>query len=84
MALVLKHQTLSEFAARFREAYFISERERLVRLARFVLIKIQVGDLTDNQVRNAFGLTALQWTNLKTKMENFVAAADNVRTAVGE
>ena len=84
MALLLKHQTVQEFIARFREAYRNGERERICQLARFILSRIAAGDITDAQCRNAFNLTTQQWNALKTKMQNFVAAQDTVRGAVGE
>lgn len=84
MALLLKHQTVSQFVARFREAYRNAERDRVVQLARFVISRIQSGDLTDTQVRNAFGLTSAQWNTLKTKMQNWITADNSIKAAVGE
>jgi hypothetical protein len=84
MALLLKHQTAQEFIARFREAYRNAERERVVQLARFLISKVQAGDLTETQIRNAFGLNVSQWNTLKTKMQNYIAADNAVRSAVGE
>jgi hypothetical protein len=84
MALILKHQTVAAFVARFREAYRNGERARLVALARFVLARIAAGDLTDATCRAAFGLSATQWTTLKTKMQNYVNADTTIRGAVGE
>ena len=84
MALLLKHQTAQDFIARFREAYRNADRERLVQLARFVLSRIQSGDITDLQCRNAFGLNVTQWNTLKAKMQNFVTASNTVQSAVGE
>ena len=84
MALLLKHQTSAQFIARFREAYRDSDRERCIQLARFVISRIQAGDLTDTQVRNAFGLTVTQWNNLKTKMQSWITAQNTVQSAVGE
>ena len=84
MALLLKHQTASQFIARFREAYRNSDRERCIQLARFVISRIQAGDLTDTQVRNAFGLNTTQWNALKTKMQSWITAQNTVRAAVGE
>ena len=84
MALLLKHQTAEQFVARFRAAYRNAERERLVRLASFIISRIQVGDITDAQCRNAFGLNATQWNNLKTKMQSLLAASNTVQAAVGE
>jgi hypothetical protein len=84
MALILKHQTAQEFIARFRAAYRNAERERLVRMANFLLSRIQSGDITDAQCRTAFGLTVTQWTNMKTKMQNYVTAYNTIQSAVGE
>lgn len=84
MALLLKHQTAEQFVARLRAAYRDGERERLVQIARFIISRIQAGDLTDAQCRAAFGLNATQWTNLKTKMNNLITASNAVNSAVGE
>jgi hypothetical protein len=83
MALLLKHQTAQEFIARFRQAYRNGERERLVQLAKFIISRIQAGDITDAQCRNAFGLTTTQWNTMKTKMTNLIAASNQVQSAVG-
>ena len=84
MALVLIHQTPSQFITRFRQAYQNGEKERLVALAKFILNRITAGDITDTQCRNAFGLTATQWNNLKTKMQNLIASYNAIQSAVGE
>lgn len=84
MALLLKHQTVSQFVARVREAYRNGERERLVQIAKFLITSIQSGDLTDAQCRAAFGLNTTQWNNLKTKMQNLITAHSTVQSAVGE
>lgn len=84
MALSLKHQTAAQFVARLREAYRNGERAQLVRLARFILTRLQAGDITDAQCRSAFGLTALQWTNLKARMQSYIDADDTIRGAIGE
>jgi hypothetical protein len=84
MALLLKHQTVQEFVSRVREAYRNGEKERLVRIARFILSRIQMGDITDAQCRNAFGLNTTQWANAKIKMQTLIDANDTVQTAVGE
>lgn len=84
MALILKHQTAQQFIARLREAFRNGERDRCVQLARFVLSRIQAGDITDAQCRTAFGLTTTQWNALKTKMNNWLSADNTLRSAVGE
>jgi hypothetical protein len=84
MALLLKHQTVQEFVARFREAYRNGEKARLVQLARFILARIAAGDITDAQCRSAFGLNTTQWNNLKTRMNNYINADNTIKSAVGE
>ena len=84
MALLLKHQTASEFISRFREAYRNGERERLVQLAKFIISRIAAGDITDAQCRTAFGLNVTQWNALKTKMNNYITAYNAVQSAQGE
>lgn len=84
MALLLKHQTAEAFIARVREAYRNGDRERLVKIARFILSRIQAGDITDAQCRNAFGLNVTQWNNLKTRMQNLVTADNALNAATGE
>jgi len=84
MALNLNHQTASEFIARFREAYRRGNKERLAKLAKWLLAKIAAGDITDTQARNAFELTAPQWTTKKTQMSGLVAQYDGVMAANGD
>lgn len=84
MALILKHQTAEAFVARVRAAYRDGNSEMLVKIARFIIARIQAGDITDAQCRTAFGLNATQWTNLKTKMQNLITADNAVKSAVGE
>lgn len=84
MALLLKHQTAEQFVARVRAAYRDGQRERLVAIARFIISRIQAGDITDAQCRAAFGLNVTQWNALKTKMQNLLTAAKTVEGAVGE
>jgi hypothetical protein len=84
MALLLKHQTAEQFVARLRAAYRDGQRERLVQIARFIIARIQAGDITDAQCRTAFGLNTTQWNTLKTKMQNLITAANAVESANGE
>ena len=84
MALLLKHQTLAQFLSRFREAYRNAERERVVQLAKFIIARIQAGDITDAQCRTAFGLNVTQWNAIKAKMADWIAAHNLLQSAVGE
>jgi hypothetical protein len=62
----LEHQTAAELAARFRAEYLTADRDRVCRMAYWLLERIAAGDFTDVQCRNAFGLTTQQWNNLKS------------------
>lgn len=84
MALILKHQTVETFVSRVRAAYRDGQSETLVKIARFILARIQAGDITDAQCRAAFGLNVTQWNNLKTKMQNLVTANNSIASAIGE
>ena len=84
MALLLKHQTAAAFVARVRQAYRDGEPDVLVKIARFLIASVQAGDITEAQIRTAFGLNASQWTTLRTKMQNLIAADNTAKSAVGE
>ena len=84
MALILKHQSTEAFIARVRAAYRNGSPDLVVRIARFIVARIQAGDITDAQCRTAFGLNTTQWNNLKTKMANLITADNAVRSATGE
>ena len=84
MALLLKHQTVEAFVAKVRAAYREGDPETLVLIARFLISRVQAGDLTEAQIRSAFGLNVSQWNTLKTKLQNLIAADNTVKSAVGE
>lgn len=84
MALILKHQTPEAFIARVRQAYREGNNETLVKIARFLIARVQAGDVTDAQLRTAFGLNNTQWNALKTKMQALIKADNDIKSAVGE
>ena len=84
MALLLKHQTAEAFVSRVRAAYRDGNPGVLVNIARFIISRIQAGDITDAQCRNAFGLNTTQWSALKTKMQNLITADNALKSATGE
>lgn len=81
MALNLRHQTAAQFAARLREKYRTATSYECAVIANWILNKISSGDFTDLQVRNAFGLTAIQYTTLKNKLialqNNYIAVLNS-------
>ena len=84
MALVLNHQTATQFAARLRERYRNASRDECARIATWILNHIEFGDFTDTQVRNAFGLTVTQYNNLKAKLTTLRTNWLAVQAAAGE
>jgi hypothetical protein len=84
MAIDFKHQTAAQFAARFRARYRVASGAEAARLANWILNHIAAGDFTDAQVRNAFGLTTQQYTNLKTRMQALSTNWSAVQAAQGE
>jgi len=84
VALNLRHQTAAQFVARFRERFRAAEREDAAKMATWLLNRIADGDVTDTQVRNAFGLNNTQYNALKTRMTNLRTAWLAVQAARGE
>lgn len=84
MALQLKYQTATEFAARLRLRYLKAGKEEAARIATWIMNHIDGGDFTETQVRNAFGLNTTQWNALKTKFTNLRTAYLAVQAAKGE
>jgi hypothetical protein len=68
-AFTLNHQTAAQFAARLREVYRTLEKEEVCRVAWWLIRRILAGHVTDNQVRNAFGMTVQQYNNFKTRLQ---------------
>lgn len=84
MAILLKHQTVEAFVARVRAAYRDGNTDTLLKVARFLVARIQAGDITAAQVRTAFGLNSTQWTALRARMQALIDADNTVKSAVGE
>jgi len=84
MAIILKHQTVEAFVSKVRAAYRDGDPETLVKIARFLIARVQAGDLTEAQIRTAFGINQTQWNALKTKMQTLINADNAVKSAVGE
>jgi hypothetical protein len=80
----LQHQTGAQFATRYREDYKTSSQLKCGYLATWILNHIDASDFTDTQVRNAFGLTAGQYTTLKSKWTNLRTNYTALLAATGE
>jgi hypothetical protein len=84
MALNLQHQTLPQFLARFRARFKGASKAEACRLAAVIIGYIDAGDVTDAQIKTAFGLTAGQWTTLKAKLNTMKSTHEAVQAAGGE
>jgi len=83
-APTLNWQTGAQFLARLRERYRDATREDVARIAQWLINRLDAGDVTVTQLRNAFGLTPAQWDTLETKMRNLKSAMGGVDAAKGE
>jgi len=84
MPLNLRHQTVAQFATRLREHYRSASKEDCARIATWVLTHIDNGDMTELQVRTAFGLTVAQWATLKAKFTPLRTQWQSIQGARGE
>ena len=84
MALNLRYTTATQLGDAFRERYRAASKAECARMATWILNRIDAGDFTDTQVRNAFSLTTGQYTTIKTKWTNLRTAHNAVQAAQGE
>src|SRR4030065_368424 len=78
------YMSATEAATKVRELFKASSREECGKIARRILEWITNGRFTDVQIRTVFGLTNIQWTTLKTKMQNPSNFLNTSEKAVGE
>ena len=83
-APVLVYQTGTQFLQRLRDFYKAAGKERCARIARWIIHRLDAGDVTAAQLRNVFNLTVQQWSTLEAKMRALAADLDGVDAAVGE
>jgi hypothetical protein len=83
-APVLRYQTGAQFLQRLREFWRNTSRETCTRIARWIIHRLDAGDVTEAQLMNVFDLTQAQWNNLEIKMRGFAADQDGVDAAAGE
>lgn len=79
-----QHQTPAQLLGRLRERYRGASREQAARIASWLMDRLDAGQVTDAQLQSAFGLTAAQWSALKTRMRNIRTAFLAVQLAQGE
>lgn len=80
----LVHQTPDQFLARFRERYRVSSGEEAARLAAWLADRLDAGDVTDAQLRVAFGKTAGEAAAFVTKAKALRDARATLVAARGE
>lgn len=83
-APVFVYTTGAQMLSYLRDASRTAAAEECARLARWVIDRVNDGTVTTTQLRNAWGLTAAQWTTLQTKMQTLRANWLAVQAAVGE
>jgi len=84
MAISLQHQTPAQFAARLRARFKGATKAEAARIATWILDHLEAGDFTDAQLRNAWNLSAAQWTALKSRLTALRTAYRAVDGAAGE
>jgi len=83
MAIILKHQTVEAFVAKVRAAYRDGDSATLVAISRFLIAAVQAGDITEAQIRTAFGVNTTQWNAIKAEMQALINADNLIKSAVG-
>jgi hypothetical protein len=80
----LEHQTGAQFANRLRARYKAASQLECAKLAKWIMDRIDGGAFTEAAMRASFGLTAGQWTLLKSKLTTMRKDYDAVLAATGE
>jgi len=84
MALVLKHATKAQLVERLRERFRNAEREEVWRLAAKIKGWYDAGDVTALQLRNAFGMTAGEFSTFAGKLTTWAEKWAELQAAKGE
>jgi len=83
-APVIVHQTGAQFLLRLRELYRDSRKEICAWIARWIVNRLNAGELTAAQMMNVFNLSAPQWNILFAKLQTMADALDVLEQALGE
>ena len=83
-AIVPKHQTLDQLVQRLRVYFRSSERFECARVARWLVVHLEGGHIMDTPARTAFGMTLVEWTAFRTKMDVLRGNYSAVDSARGE
>lgn len=84
MAINLQHQTPTQLAAKIRERFRNSRGQDAWKIATRLMDWLDAGDITDIQMRNTFGLTVVQWNELKVRLTNMRTRYLELQSTAGE
>jgi len=84
MAIILRHATREQLVARLRERFQSASRQEVWRIAAMLKSHYDAGDFTAAQLRNAFGMTAGQFSTFATKLTNWAAKWEDLKLTQGE
>jgi len=85
MAITLKYATKAQLVAAFRAKYKAADKQEICRLASILQGWITNGDVTDNQLKNAFGLANdTQLNAFKSRVAAKASLWSDVQSQVGE
>ena len=69
MALELKHQTAAQFVDRLKARFKAASKYERAKIAAWIYARFVAGDITQTQIRNAFGLdTTAKWTAFRDRL----------------
>jgi hypothetical protein len=80
----LKYNTSTEMFTALREAYRNYGQWDLCKLANVFMAYYNAGVITDAQCQNIFNITALQWSSLKTTINNYSTIYIQALSALGQ
>lgn len=83
-APVLVFQTGAQFLQRLRERFRNSDKDDSAKIARWIINRLDSGNVTALQLRTAFGLTVQQWATLEARLREMKSAIEAVDRAKGE
>lgn len=84
MALNLIHQTNAQLIERLRERYRMAKNEDATKIAKFIVDRINSGDIVEDDIRSAFVMNHGKWTVFKLKLGEQKATRDALLSAQGE
>ena len=84
MPIDLKHANKSQLLAALRERYAASTGAETLRLAAKIKTHMDAGDITDADMRGAFGLSVAGWATAKSRITSHASTHATTKSARGE